>query len=154
MVEEGRLRTLDTGWFAKRDTFSYKRPRTPEFADGGDAWLESTPPVLTAYQATPGLEFTLSIGADRIRAYGLDRLARLREAFSCEGVELFAPGDPMSFGAFALLPVRDASDFARGLKMKGVTVDARGGFARFGPDLLTTEDEMCEAARAAALCDF
>ena len=38
--------TLDTGWFAKKDTFLYQRPEMPEFKDGGDAWLESTPPVL------------------------------------------------------------------------------------------------------------
>ena len=41
------LRTPDTGWFAKKDMFAYARPEPPEFGPGGDAWLESTPPVLS-----------------------------------------------------------------------------------------------------------
>src|SRR4051812_15741142 len=49
------LRTLDTGWFAKKDPFAYQRPqlpnRAPQYAAGGDAWLESTPPVLAPCQA-------------------------------------------------------------------------------------------------------
>ena len=36
------LRTPDTGWFAKKDMFTYARPEPPEFGPGGDAWLEST----------------------------------------------------------------------------------------------------------------
>jgi kynureninase len=50
------LRTLDTGWFAKEDVFAYERPEPPRFAAGGDAWLESTPPVLAPFQALAGLE--------------------------------------------------------------------------------------------------
>lgn len=148
VVDEGKLQSLDTGWFAKRDTFSYQRPRTPEFAEGGDAWLESTPPVLTAYQATPGLAFTHWIGVERIREYGLDRLARLRHEFAREGVALFEPHDPTSYGAFALLPSGDSGTLVQRLKDQRVTVDARGGFVRFGPDVLTTELEIQKAAKA------
>ena len=64
-------RTLDTGWFAKEDPFAYERPDPPRFAPGGDAWLESTPPVLAAVQALAGLEFTLAIGVARLREYHL-----------------------------------------------------------------------------------
>ena len=45
------MRTLDTGWFAKHDVFGYERPDPPQFGAGGDAWLESTPPVLAPVQA-------------------------------------------------------------------------------------------------------
>src|SRR2546430_12883348 len=54
------LRTLDTGWFAKQDVFAYLRPEPPQFAPGGDGWLESTPPVLAPFQALAGLEITRS----------------------------------------------------------------------------------------------
>src|SRR5690606_39094320 len=40
------LRSLDTGWFAKKDTFGYERSDEAQFAEGGNGWLESTPPVL------------------------------------------------------------------------------------------------------------
>ena len=45
---DGWLRTLDIGWFAKRERFLYRRPDPPELAEGGDAFLESTPPVSRA----------------------------------------------------------------------------------------------------------
>src|SRR5947208_2809490 len=45
------LRTPDTGWFAKKEVFKYLRPEPPQFGPGGDAWLESTPPVLGCFQA-------------------------------------------------------------------------------------------------------
>src|SRR5204862_1171058 len=71
------MRTLDTGWFAKKDVFSYLRPEPPEFGPGGDAWLESTPPVLGCFQALAGLVFTLEFGVDRLRAYSMAQKALL-----------------------------------------------------------------------------
>jgi kynureninase len=67
---DGSLRTLDTGWFAKREPFAYARPDPPQYAEGGDAFLESTPPVLPFYQAC-GQRFTLAVGVDRLRAHSL-----------------------------------------------------------------------------------
>src|SRR5256885_631205 len=67
------LRSLDTGWFAKKDIFAYQRPNPPQFAAGGDGWLESTPPVLQPFQALAGLEITLELGVERLRAYNLEQ---------------------------------------------------------------------------------
>src|SRR5260221_10745086 len=71
------MRTLDTGWFAKKDVFSYLRPEPPEFGAGGDAWLESTPPVLAPFQALAGLELTLELGVAQLRAYSMEQKQRL-----------------------------------------------------------------------------
>ncbi|HLW12808.1 MAG TPA: aminotransferase class V-fold PLP-dependent enzyme, partial [Casimicrobiaceae bacterium] len=76
---DGSLRTLDTGWFAKRDAFAYRRPDPPQLAEGGDAFLESTPPVLTWYQARAGQQLTLALGVARIRAYSLQQQRTLVE---------------------------------------------------------------------------
>src|SRR5256886_10810572 len=65
------MRTLDTGWYAKKYPFVYARPEPPEFGAGGDAWLESTPPVLPCVQALAGLELTLELGVKRLREYSL-----------------------------------------------------------------------------------
>jgi kynureninase len=146
---DGELRTLDTGWFAKRDTFAYARPDEPLLAAGGDAWLESTPPVVTAYQAKAGLELTLEVGVDRLREYGLERLRLLREEFRAAGAPLFEPSDPEAFGAFALWPHPRPQEAVERLKERGIVVDARGAFVRFGPDFLTTHDEIRAAASAA-----
>ncbi len=143
------LRTLDTGWFAKRDTFSYHRTEDPQLAAGGDAWLESTPPILTAYQAIAGLELTLAIGVDRLRNHNLakqDRLAAyLREA----GVP--TRGLPAR-GAFLLVPHTDAAAFAERLKQRGVNIDVRNNHARYCPDILTTDAELRTAAQISAEC--
>ncbi|HTD56594.1 MAG TPA: aminotransferase class V-fold PLP-dependent enzyme, partial [Silvibacterium sp.] len=73
------LRPLDTGWFANADEFAYERPDPPVLKRGGDAFLESTPPVLTWYQARSGQQFTLAMGVERLRAYSLRQLGLLRE---------------------------------------------------------------------------
>lgn len=140
------LRTLDTGWFAKKEPFSYRRPEAPEF---GDAWLESTPPVLPLYQARSGLELTLGIGVERLRAYNLGQQAKLREAFHGAGVPCFEPDDPTGFGASSIVLQEDAAGFCRALKERGVNTDSRGRAVRFGPDLLNSVEEVERAAEIA-----
>lgn len=146
ILAEGR-RTLDTGWFAKKDTFQYKRPESADLWPGGDGWLESTPPVLTAYQATPGLEFTLSVGVEQIRTYMLQLLAELRETLRSKDLQVVEPTNPSHWGAFALVFDYDPNALCEKLKEQGIITDARGEFVRFGPDILTRIDEMSEAIR-------
>ncbi|HWA83289.1 MAG TPA: aminotransferase class V-fold PLP-dependent enzyme, partial [Fimbriimonadaceae bacterium] len=140
--------TLDTGWFAKKNTFGYERSDAPEFAEGGNGWLESTPPILMPYQAKSGLDFTLEFGVDALRERSLAQQAEMRAIFRKQGVDLFEPPESSRFGAFSLLRRANAADLCKALKTKGVNVDSRGEFVRFGPDLLNTKEEF---ERAAAL---
>ena len=142
-LDAGKLRTLDTGWFAKRDTFSYRRPERPEWKDGGDAWVESTPPILTAYQARAGQELVLGIGVERLRAYSLEQQGFLIEVLRRHGV---AMREMAERGAFILVPAEDASGVCERLKGAGVNVDARGGCVRVCPDILNTREELERAA--------
>jgi kynureninase len=84
---DGSLRTLDIGWFAKRDRFAYERPDPPELAAGGDAFLESTPPVITCYQARAGQQLALALGAARVRAYSIEQQRRLVALLAERGVD-------------------------------------------------------------------
>lgn len=143
-VARSGLRTLDTGWFAKRDTFKYQRPETPELSAGGDAWLESTPPVLIPYQCRAGLQLTLALGVERLRAYTLGQLAFFGAALRDGGVP-FVGGDERH-GAFLRVPTRDTGAFVARLKDRGLNADARLGHVRFCPDILTTRDELGRAA--------
>jgi len=145
ILDSGR-RTLDTGWFAKKDTFKYIRLETAEPWAGGDGWLESTSSILTAYQATPGLEFTLQLGVQNIREYVLGLVNELRESFRNSCLPVVTPVDPEEWGAFALVPSSDAASLSERLREHGVVTDARGGFVRFGPDILTTSEEISRAA--------
>lgn len=131
--------TLDTGWFAKKDVFAYERPDPPQFGPGGDAWLESTPPVLSPVQALAGLEFTLEIGVERIRAYNLRQKAFLSTLLRVEG----AGAD---HGAFVTIRRPDAVAICERIRERGINADARGEHLRLCPDLLNPEEELRLAA--------
>jgi kynureninase len=133
------LRTLDTGWFAKEDAFAYQRPEPPRFAAGGDAWLESTPAVLTPFQALAGLEITLELGVERIRGHNLEQKAFLKSL-------LPVAGESDDHGAFVTLRNPRAKVLSAELEKKGVKTDARGEHLRICPDYLNSREELQTAA--------
>ncbi len=138
------LRPVDIGWFAKEEPFRYERPDPPRFAAGGDAFLESTPPVLTYYQARAGQELTLELGVKRIREYNLDRLRRLKGYLAELGVA--ATGGDAGHGGFLTVESGEASSLVDELERRGITADARGQWLRLSPDYLITDDALREAA--------
>jgi len=148
---------VDTGWFAKAEAFDWSRPDVPSFAPGGDGWMESTPPVLAFIQALAGLELTVGLRPERLRAYNAEQQAALIEAFRAHGVE---PRAIEPRGAFVLVPTEDLSGAIGALNARGVNVDGRpdpaaprgGGTAgnvRFCPDILTRPEEIHRAAAIA-----
>lgn len=141
------LRTLDTGWFAKKDPFAFERSGNIEW---GQPFFESTPAVLPIYQARAGIDIVTELGVSELRSYSLTQQDFLRSAFAREGVTCFHPADPEEYGAFSLVPSRDAAKEAELLKQAGVTVDARGDNIRFCPDFLNTEEELVRAAQIVA----
>lgn len=138
------MRTLDTGWFAKHDVFSYERPDPPQFGAGGDAWLESTPPVLAPVQALAGLELTLELGVQRLRAYSLEQKQLLAGLLAARRVQ--AEGADESHGAFLTVTHPEAARLAEELERRGVKTDARGDRLRLCPDILNSEAELAQAA--------
>jgi kynureninase len=141
---DGSLTTLDTGWFAKREPFAYQRPDPPQFAAGGDAFLESTPAILPWYQARAGQVFTLAIGVERLRAYSLSQQQRLVALLRERGVP--AEGGTGDRGAFVIIRDPHAVELALVLRERGVHGDARGSYLRLCPDVLTTDAELVAAA--------
>jgi kynureninase len=143
---DGSLATLDTGWFAKREPFAYLRPDPPQYAEGGDAFLESTPPVLPFYQARAGQMLTLALGVDRLRAHSLELQQRLVALLQARGIP--ASGGTPDRGAFVVVVDYRAEDWAARLRDAGVVTDARGRYLRLCPDILTTNAELEAAAEA------
>jgi kynureninase len=145
-VLEGGLRPLDIGWFANADPFGYQRPELPVLNHGGDGFLESTPPVLTWYQARSGLEFTLAMGVQRLRAYSLQQLNALRGYLADAGINTVKGGDE-DHGAFLAIRLAKAMEFPARLQREGIVCDARGQWLRLCPDCLTRDEELrCAAA--------
>jgi kynureninase len=147
---ESGLQPIDIGWFAKEKPFLYERPNPPRFAAGGDAFLESTPPVLTYYQARAGQQLTLALGIDRIRACALDRLRRLKRYLA--EADIAAHGADEQHGAFLTIDHAEAASLAQALELRGITTDARGRYLRLSPDYLTTDKALQEAATTLATC--
>ncbi|MEO8486139.1 MAG: aminotransferase class V-fold PLP-dependent enzyme [Betaproteobacteria bacterium] len=139
------LRTLDTGWFAKEGRFEYRRPEPPAFAQGGDGWLESTPAVLSAYQARAGQELVIALGAAALREDSLARQRALVQALDACGVP--AIGGTEDRGAFVVVKLDAASGVADRLREVGIVADARGECLRLCPDVLTTAQDLDVAAR-------
>ncbi|MEJ2176115.1 MAG: aminotransferase class V-fold PLP-dependent enzyme [bacterium] len=139
------MRTLDTGWFAKREPFAYLRPEPPEFGPGGSAWLESTPPVFSFAQARAGLELTLAIGVDRLREYNLQQKSLLADALF-RTTKMTPEGASDDYGAFLSIVHPGADRLVDTLAGKGVTADARGGRLRLCPDILNSDEELLKAA--------
>ena len=138
--------TLDIGWFAKASPFDYERPDPPRYAAGGDAWLESTPPVLPIYQARAGQLFTRAIGVERLRAHSLALQRRLVALLADQGIA--ARGGTPERGAFVVVRHRDAGAWSAALDARGVATDARGEWLRLCPDVLTTDAELRTACEA------
>jgi kynureninase len=147
-VLESGIAPLDTGWFAKQDPFLYERPDPPQFASGGDAFLESTPPVVTYYQARSGQRFSLEIGISRLREYGLDRLQRLKSYLAAAGIK--SSGGDAAHGAFLTIRHPKAVALVSALAAQGIECDARGSWLRLCPDCLTGDEELRTAARTLA----
>ncbi|MFC4159398.1 aminotransferase class V-fold PLP-dependent enzyme [Chitinimonas lacunae] len=142
------LSTLDTGWFAKRDPFSYQRPMPPQFAEGGDGWLESTFAPLPFFQARAGLELVQALGVARLRDYSLRQKSLLSAELSRLGIEHFGAG--ADYGAFLTVRHPEPMQLAERLKAVGVNADARAAGLRLCPDLLNSEAQLRQAAERLA----
>jgi kynureninase len=138
------LRPLDTGWFARENIFGYERLDPPLLRSGGDAFLESTPPVLTYYQARSGQQFTLAMGVERLRDYGRKQLNQLKRYLADAGIGAIGGDD--DHGAFLAVRHMNAGQLALKTAESNVITDARGRWLRLCPDCLTREDELRTAA--------
>lgn len=137
-------RTLDTGWFAAAAPLDFEQGKTTRFAKGAEGWLESTPAILPFYQARAGLEFTLALGVERLRAYSLAHQSLLTNELQQRGVACFAPDQPR--GAFVAVAHPHPASVIERLAAEGVIADARNGLLRFCPDILTSSEELRDAA--------
>ncbi|MBA4294247.1 aminotransferase [bacterium] len=137
--------TLDTGWFAKKELFGYAR--TADRAEDHRAWWESTPPIIQAYQALPGLEYLEHFTVEKLRATSLAQQAQMSQIFRDHNIPIFEPEDPTQFGAFSLLPAENHKEIVNHLKQNNIKVDSRNGFVRFGPHPLNTTEEFALVAQ-------
>jgi kynureninase len=145
---DGSLRTLDIGWFAKRGRFAYERPDPPQLLPGGDAFLESTPPILTWYHARAGQHLALAIDVARVRLHSLSQQRWLVDALRTRGVD--AHGGTEDHGAFVVVVDDRAREWQKALAAREIVTDARGRQLRICPDIVTTDEELARAVEVLA----
>lgn len=143
VLASGR-RTMDTGWYAKKYKFEFEKSDIAEVSPGADGWSESTPPVFTAFQSTPGIELVVELGVEAIRQHSLQTQAEMREILRQADYEVIEPENPLEWGAYSLVHAEDSHALVPELKEKGIITDARGQFVRFGPDFLTDLNEVSD----------
>ncbi len=144
-VLEAGLVPFDAGWFALRPDHAPGDFSRTALLPGGDAFLQDTPDVLPWYQARSGLEFTLEVGVNRLRAYALEQLRFLRSALEDAGVPRVHGADD-EHGAFLVVRHAKAALLAEALREQKIVVNARGQCLRLCPDCLTRQDELLQTA--------
>jgi kynureninase len=140
-VHQETLRQPIWGWLGRRDPFEMAHGYVP--ADGVEAMLSGTPPVLAITAASVGIELVIEAGIDTIRAksvalteYAIELIDRLPDAL---GARVGSPRDPASRGSHVALVHRDARALSRRLIDNGVIVDFRApDVIRLGLSPLTT----------------
>ncbi len=146
---DGNMKTLDTGWFAQDQCFSYQRPEQLKCAKGGNAFLESTPAIMPLYQARAGLQFTLNLGVQRIRDYSLKQQQQIESLLQQHNIPFLGKAEDR--GAFIAIPHQQAENLVIQLKAVDVICDARENLLRLCPDLLNTEKEIAIAIEKLSL---
>ncbi|MDW8469067.1 MAG: hypothetical protein RML56_08960 [Burkholderiales bacterium] len=104
--------------------------------------------MLAPAQALAGLEVTLSLGVERLRAYNLAQKRRLAELLAAQGIAVEGEGE--AYGAFLTVRHPLAARLVDALARRGVATDARGDRLRLCPDILNPDAELAAAARAVA----
>lgn len=141
------LRTLDTGWYARENPLAFARVDHADYAEGGAGWDEATPAILPLYQARAGLQLAVDLGVHHIRSEMTPILGELRSRLP----GAFQPQNPDQWGQYVLVPHPYSKEACQQLRVESkVVVDARLGCIRFGPDMLTTSEEIATAAEALA----
>ena len=112
-ISTGRCARSTSAGSRSASGFSYRRPDPPELAEGGDAFLESTPPVVTCYQARAGQRLR-SRWVLRVFAHiHCEQQRRLVELLAEQGVA--AKGGTPDRGAFVVVDTPLATQWCEAL---------------------------------------
>lgn len=138
------LRPAFTGWYsdfenldAQRDTLKIGYGRRP-----AERFAGSTYDPTSHYRAARVIQFFEEQGLDvpRLRACSLRQTSQILSGL--DGYEVGTPREAAGRAGFVSVRCRKAPSVARELGERGVRVDARGEWVRFGPAPYTTSDEI------------
>jgi selenocysteine lyase/cysteine desulfurase len=136
------LRPTVTGWFGRKDPFSFD-PRDLSWAPGGRRLDTGTPPILEAYVARAAMEFILQVGMGAIGAWTRELSRALVTGGEARALERLGTGDPFRKApTTAFMVPGDSHRVEQALRERRVIASARGPAIRLAPHFYSTLEEV------------
>ncbi len=139
------LRPAITGWAAHSSPFAFDMGEQ-QWADGARRFLHGTPAVASLLQASAGYEVVLEVGVERIRAWSMHLLERLRRGLEERGFTIHGPRSKDERGGTLTVALHEDEHgpaFVAALEARGILVDHRPEAGlRVSPHFYTLEEEV------------
>lgn len=138
---------LLTGWFGRRDPFSFD-PRTLDFPAAARRFETGTPSVPAAYAAVAGMSLIAELDPAAVARHVAGLTERLTGELGEDGVQLYSPTDPRLRGPQVAVVSDGPGALATFLAERGVVASPRGRAVRLSVHYYTDDSDL-ERARAA-----
>jgi selenocysteine lyase/cysteine desulfurase len=118
-----------TGWFGRRDPFSFD-PRHIDYPADARRFESGTPAIPAAYGAVAGMTVLAAVEAKAVRAHVSELGQHLHDSLIAAGERLWSPADPALRGPQVALIDDDPNDLASFLAQRGIVTSPRGDLLR------------------------
>jgi selenocysteine lyase/cysteine desulfurase len=136
-----RLEPTVTGWFGRKDPFSFQT-RQLDWSATASRFDTGTPPILNAYVARAGMEIIDSVGIGAIGEWHAVLAGRLIVGGRARGLILHGGDDASRKTASTAFVVPDAGAVETAMRAQGVIASARGPVLRLAPHFYSTETDV------------
>jgi selenocysteine lyase/cysteine desulfurase len=144
-----RLRPTVTGWFGRRDPFTFDADRL-DWADGARRLDLGTPPIMAAYVARAGMRWLREIGLDEIGCWTSWLGQRCVEGALARGLKVVGPTAPEKKAPTTAIACPDSHRVEGALRERGIIASARGPVIRLAPHFYNTAEDVDRALDALA----
>jgi selenocysteine lyase/cysteine desulfurase len=143
------LRPPVTGWFGRREPFSFDATRL-DWADGARRLDLGTPPVLEAYVARAGMAWVCELGLEAIGSWTRTLSVRLCDRARELGLTILEPTDPAARTPSTAFACADSHAAEVALRRRRIIASARGPAVRLAPHFYNTLEDVDRAVDALA----
>ena len=134
------LRPTATGWFGRRDPFSFDPAL--DWADGARRFDLGTPAIFEAYVCTAGMQWLLDVGIENVRQRTMVLTDRLLDMCAERGLDVAGPRKAHQRTPLTAIRVPDAHAVEAALIDRGFVASARGPVIRFAPHFYNSLDDV------------
>lgn len=142
-----RREPLLTGWFGRRDPFSFD-PRRLDFPAEARRYETGTPPVPAIYAGTAGLALLGTVSQATVAAHVGHLVDTAIQRLTSDGHRVHADVEPSRRGAHVALLVDDPARLTRDLASDQVIVSPRGDVVRVAFHYYNNQDDIDRLIRS------